>query len=168
MILDCCIAQRVYSEVDQKRNLPKKIEEFKLDKQPFTLADTVIVSPNAVYVYADYLCGLKCDSMYFFIRFFNDGKIFWSFPYYSYPKEKEFNDLYYGKNGRYIVVDKKLQVEIFADKQSGIMYMFARPAADGIQFYKSTGRGLGKIMKVKRTTDGGFYRKAYTNLYNRP
>jgi hypothetical protein len=46
------------------------------------------------------------------------------------------------------------------------MYIFAKTVSNGIQFYKTTGRGRGQIMKVGKETDGGFYRKDYAKFYN--
>lgn len=166
--VNCCEGQRVYSDEQLIKYLPKGEREFQLSKQSFTLCDTSIISPNAVFVLSEYLCGQKCDSLHTFIRFFSDGKVFVSFPYQTYPKVHEFNDLSYGKYGRYIVKDGDIKIELYMNKQHGLMYMYAKPVNRGIQFYKTTGRGLGRILKVTRTTDAGFYRKDYTRLYNWP
>ena len=92
--------------------------------------------------------------------------MFVSFSYLSYPSVEEFNDLSYGKYGRYIIQDGKIKVELYMNKQYGMMYMYAKTTARGIQFYMSSATGMGGIFTRSRTTDGGDYRKAYTKFYN--
>ena len=164
MYINYCDAQRALTDDQLVRYLPKKEKKFELSKKQFALSDTTIISQNAVYVLSEYLCGQKCDSLYTYMRFFNDGRVFVSFTYLSYPSKKELSDFSYGKYGRYIVDNEKIKVELYMDRQDGIMYMFARHVSDGIQFYKTSGRGIGQIIKVTRTTDDGYYRKTYTNF----
>jgi hypothetical protein len=161
-----CNAQQLYSAEVQKSYLPQKELKFNLSKKLFALNDTSIISCNATYVLSEYLCGEKCDSLYTYMRFFNDGRLFVSFPYLSYPGAKEFNDLNYGRYGRYIVKDGIIKTELYINKHDDMMYMFAKPVSNGIQFYKTTGRGIGQVMKVSKGTDAGLYKKDYTLLYN--
>ncbi len=158
-----CNAQQAYSEEYQKKYLPKKEKKFVLSKQLFVLNDTAIISPNNVYV--NVLIGPppQGNSFYTYMRFFNDGKVFVSFPYLRHPTIEEFNDMTYGKYGRYIVKDGEIKIELYMNRQHGMMYMFAKPVSKGIQFYKTTGRGIGQILKVSKTTDGGFYQKFFLN-----
>src|SRR6218665_1103160 len=129
-------AQRALSEKTINRySLPHKKVKYKLSKQPFILNDASIVPTNAVFVSSEYLCGEKCDTSYVFMRFFNNGRVFVSFSYLSYPSVEEFNDLSYGQYGLYIVKDGEVIVEIYMDKASGVMCMFAKPLSTGIQFY---------------------------------
>ena len=77
---------------------------------------------------------------------------------------KELNDRGYGKYGYYIVKDGKIKIELYMNRQHGMMYMFAKPVSTGIQFYKSQPTGfllLGGLFNATRTTDGGFYKKGY-------
>ena len=154
-----CNAQHLYSEEQQKRYLPKKEKKFILSKELFTLSDTFFVSPKVVFVSSEFLCGQKCDYLFTYMRFFTDGKVFVSFPYLSYPNIQEFNDLTYGKYGRYVIKDGHIKIELYMNKQHGVMFMFAKPVLNGVQFYKTTGTGIGQILKVSKTTQGGFYRK---------
>lgn len=167
-----CFAQRAFTDEQLKRYIPKKEKKFKLSKQSFTLSDTSIVSTNAVYVLTleeverkNYEIVKRTNS-YTYMRFFNDGKVFVSFSYLSYPSVEEFNDLSYGKYGRYVVENGEIIVELYMDNKYGIMFMFAKPVSTGIQFYASSFRRHALIKN--RSTDGGFYKKDYTKLYNFP
>lgn len=163
-----CYAQRELSPEAQKPYLPKGTIKFELAEQPFMLTDTAVVSANAVYTRSGYFCGAKCDSSFTYMRFFEDGRVFVSFSYLSYPGVAEFNDLSYGKFGRYRIEEGGiLKVELYMDRQHGVMYMFAKPVSQDIQFYKTTGRGAGQVLKVTKTKKGGFYRKGYVKLYNK-
>jgi hypothetical protein len=92
--------------------------------------------------------------------------VFISFAYLSYPSVEEFNDLSYGKYGRYIVKDGEVIVEIYMDKVWGVMCMFAKPLSKGIQFYALAGRP--KAIFKNKNHGKSFYQKAYTKLYNYP
>ena len=157
-------AQRELSEEQKNKYLPHKKVKYKLSKQAFILNDTSIVSTNAVFVASEYLCGEKCDTSYTFMRFFNDGRVFISFVYLSYPSAEEFNDLSYGKYGRYIVKEGEVIVEVYMDKVWGVMCMFAKPLSTGIQFYALAGRP-NAIFKNKNHGKS-FYQKTYPKLYN--
>lgn len=152
-------AQREYSEETQLRYSPTKEIKYRLSKKEFILSDTSIVSSDAVYVNGAYYCGKDCDSSYTFMRFYNDGSVFVSFPYLSFPNDEEISDMSYGKFGHYITDGESVKVELYMNKEHGVMYMFAKPSQMGIQFYKSTGRGLGQILKVSKTKNNGFYKK---------
>lgn len=84
-----------------------------------------------------------------------------SFAYLSFRTKEEFNDLSYGKFGRYLIKNGEIKVEMYMDKQDGVIYMYAKPILLGIQFYKVTASGFGQFMKVRRGTDGGLYEKHY-------
>lgn len=163
-----CNAQPAFSKEQLRAYLPKKEAKFKLPRQFFN--DSTVISTNAIYIKTseeeeqeNYQVTKRVES-FIYLRFFNDGRIFISFPYLSYPNNEEFNDLTYGKFGRYVVKDKEIKIELYMDKEDGMMYMFANPVANGIQFYKSTGTGVGEVLKVSKTTDEGFYRKDYAKL----
>lgn len=165
-------AQRGYSEEQQKKYIPKKEKKFVLAKKKFTLNDTSIISQNAVYInileeqYRENYRVVKTTYSYTHMRFFTDGRVFISHPYLSYPSIEEFNDMTYGRWGYYIIKKGKIKIEYYTGKQHGMMYMFAKPVTTGITFYKTTGIGIGQILKVSRDTGGVFYRKDYTKLYN--
>jgi len=167
MFLGNCCAQRVSTEKDLQYETTRKAKKFRLEKQITSLIDTFTVSPNAVYINAfpELISPArqKGDSVYIFIRFFNDGRVFFSFLYGSYPSREEFKDSTYGKFGYYIVKDGIIKIELYMNKEYGMEYIYAKAAPKGIQFYKSTGRGMWQILKTNKTTDGGFYRKDYVN-----
>lgn len=165
-----CFAQRAFTDEQLKKELPKKEIKYKLSKQAFTLNDTSIVSSNAVYVLMleeverkNYEV-VKRSNSYTFMRFFNDGRVFISFAYLSYPSVEEFNDLSYGKYGRYILKDGEIIIEFYQNRQYGVMFMFAKSVPTGVQFY-ATAYKMKALIK-NRSTDGGYYQKTYQKLYN--
>jgi hypothetical protein len=165
-----CFAQRAFTDEQLKKELPKKEIKYKLSKQAFTLNDTSIVSSNAVYVLMleeverkNYEV-VKRSNSYTFMRFFNDGRVFISFAYLSYPSAEEFNDLSYGKYGRYILKDGEIIIEFYQNRQYGVMFMFAKSVPTGVQFY-ATAYKMKALIK-NRSTDGGYYKKDYPKLYN--
>ncbi|MES2388280.1 MAG: hypothetical protein V4543_09785 [Bacteroidota bacterium] len=134
------------------------------------MPDTSVLSVNAVYVlemvedrYENHVVTGQ-DTGYIYMRFFNNGRVFFSFAYLSCPATYQFNDLTYGKFGRYIVNGDEIKAELFMNRQYGIMYMYAKPVKNGIQFFKLSGRGIGEKLMVTKTTEGGFYRKKYVSL----
>lgn len=158
-----CNSQCAYTIDELKEFLPKKEIKFKLNKKPFLLIDSSIVSNKIRFVNIieeenrkDYKIVTSIKS-YTFIKFFDDGRVFVSFPYLSFPNKVEFNNYSYGKFGRYIFNKNKIKIELFMDRRDGVMFMYAKVVNNGILFYKTTGVGLGQIMKVSNTTDGGQY-----------
>lgn len=163
-LAECSFSQRALTDEQMKRYLPKKEVKFHLSETPVELIDTSILTLKGIYLQSEYLCAEKCDTLFTYMRFFSDGKVYVSFAYLSYPTKKEFYDLSYGKFGRFIIEDSnKIKIELFMNREHGIMYMWARPTENGIQFYKTSGRGLGQILKVSRERDGGYYQKVYNN-----
>jgi hypothetical protein len=155
--------QRVFSDETLKNYLPKKEKRFTLSKKPFVLKDTNVVSLNAIYsrklTEVDNNV-IESVELYNFIKFFPDGRVFFSFPYISFPTRKEIDDFTYGKFGRYVVNGEKIKIEFFMNKQDGIMFLYANPTFPGLQFYKTTGSGfLGKNLKVNMIKED--YSKEY-------
>jgi len=166
------MAQRAFTDDQLKKEFPRKEVKYKLAKMPFELSDTSFVSINAVYIlqlheteWKDYK-RVDSTTSYTYMRFFNDGRVYISFAYLSYPTAEEFNDLSYGKYGRYVVKDGKITVEFYMNRQYGVMFMFATPVRTGVQFYATSG-GM-KPLFIERDTTGGYYRKDYTDLYTWP
>ncbi len=152
-----CFAQREFPNYDIKKEMPRKEIKYKLAKQAFNLSDTTLISSKVAYVSSEYLCGFKCDSLYTIMRFFADGRVFISSTYLSYPKVGEFNDLSYGRYGRYMVKDNKITVEFYQNKQYGVMFMFAEIISTGIQFY-ATSYKMNALIK-RKSKQGGYYQR---------
>jgi hypothetical protein len=157
--------QRAFTEEQLQYEFPKKPVKYKLSKTPFSLTDTLIVSSKAIYIgefieeeWENYEV-VKRSNSYTFMRFFNDGRVFISFAYLSYPSVKEFNDLSYGKYGRYLLKDGEIIIEFYQNRQYGVMFMFAKPVLTGVQFY-ATAYKMNPLVKNK-STDGGYYKKDY-------
>jgi hypothetical protein len=182
-------AQRAVREEDMAYYLPKKTTRFKLANQLFELKDTSVISPNAVYVqemisreYANYQL-ISETKTYNFIRFFKDGKALISFDYLSYPTEEQFNDFSYCRPAYYTIKDDQVIIEVYQDKQWGVIDMVARRLNNGgLEFYRQAGDPDVKIRKNDKDTsvnrkdnkpkspflykrETAFYRKDYTKLY---
>lgn len=158
--INYCLAQRVTELERLKRSIPPKNQKFVLAKDDFKLQDTSVVSPNDYYLNAEYLCSLRCDTLFTFMRFYSDGRMFCSFLYKSPPGWLELKDTTYGKFGRYVITDGNLKVELYQDNHDGYAFMYAYPVPDGIQFYKSSSRGW-LFRSSRRTKEGGHYQKYY-------
>jgi hypothetical protein len=161
--------QRAFTEEQLKKaSMPKKFF-FKLAKSNFTLFDTSVISIKATYINelneADFedKANLKTQKSYRFIRFFENGAVFMSFEYLSYPTIEQINDYDYGHFGYYVIEKGKIKGEFYINRQYGVMYLFAKPIENkAIQFYKITGRGLGKFLNISRSIDQtGYYVKSY-------
>jgi hypothetical protein len=181
-------AQRALKEEDLSYNLPKKTTKFELANQLFELKDTLVISPNAVYVqemvsreYANYQV-ISETKTYNFIRFFKDGKALVSFDYLSYPTAEQFNDFSYCRPAYYTIKDDQVIVEIYQDKQWNVQSMVARRLNNGgLEFYRlakdpdvkikendkdtSANRKDNKPKGIFYKRETAFYRKDYTKLY---
>jgi hypothetical protein len=152
-------AQRAIKEEDIKNYLPPKTTRFELAHQLFELKDTSVISPNAVYVqetvsreYANYQV-ISETKRYNFIRFFKDGKALISFDYLSYPTAEQFNDFSYCRPAYYTIKDDQVVVEIYQDKQWGVMNMVARRLNNGgLEFYRLANDPDVKIKKNDKDT----------------
>jgi len=167
-----CWGQRYFNDEvfksEKKYYTETRIKQFILAKKDFVLNDTLVVSTNAVYVVP--LTGAKTEGIsYKYFRFFKDGRFFYSFPYLSYPSEKEFNDLDYGIFGWYIINKKgELHIEYRIRRMSHNMWWeFYRPIENGdLQYFK--GHGQGYSLFPKEFKNGYICRKHYVKLYSQP
>lgn len=177
-----CHAHRAIKEEDMADYLPKKTTKFQLGNQLFELKDTSVISPNAVYVqemvsreYANYQV-ISETKTYNFIRFFKDGKALVSFDYLSHPTEEQFNDFSYCRPAYYTIKGDQVIIEIYQDKQWGVMDMVARRLNNGgLEFYRLAGDPDIKIRKNDKDTSvnrkdnrpKGFFYKRETALYKK-
>lgn len=183
-----CHAQRALKAEDLASNLPGKTTKFELANQLLELKDTLVVSPNAVYVQEMVTSSFShkpatgTKTTYNFIRFFKDGKALVSFDYLSYPTEEQFNDFSYCRPAYYAIKDGQVIVEIYQDKAWGVMSMVARRLNNGgLEFYRLVNDPDLRIRKNDKDTsvnrkdntpngffnkrEAVFYRKDYTKLY---
>ena len=151
-------AQRALTDEQTKRYQPPATLEYFLSSQPFELKDSTVISVSAVYVSKQYLCAEKCDTLYNFMRFYSDGRVFVSFEYKSYPSVDEIKDDQYGKFGRYVVQMNQIKVELYQSRQHGIEFMHAKPVNDGLRFFKTT-RTVERKQKVYKGKDNVLYKK---------
>lgn len=154
-------SQRVFDDEQIKTYLPKKEPKYKLAKNNFNLSDTSIISTNAFYVRTSRSERYEDRNYYTFLRFFEDGRVFFSFSYLSIPTQKELNDFSYGKFGRYIIQkDNIITIELYQDRYTGIEFLHAKKTENGIQFFSHGSRNP-KCILNKRDTAGGNYEKRY-------
>ncbi|HVA99624.1 MAG TPA: hypothetical protein VNG53_12080 [Bacteroidia bacterium] len=126
---------------------PGKWQHYHLAKHSFMLSDsdTVIVSLNAVYMQR--MVGppsrdqsgklISGDSLYQYMRFLKDGRLFVSFLYKSFPNEKECNDLSYGRYMRYIVeADGCIKMEVVGPYRH-LMYTYGKAVGNKLILYSS-------------------------------
>lgn len=157
----CSFSQRVFNDEQIKTYLPKKEPKYKLAKSTFNLVDTSIISTDAFYIRTSRSEIYEDKYYYIFLRFFEDGRVFFSFSYLSIPNQKEFNDFSYGKFGRYIIQkDNIITIELYQDKYTGIEFLHAKKTENGIQFFSHGSRNP-KCILNKRDTAGGNYEKRY-------
>jgi hypothetical protein len=88
----------------------KKNYNFKLLKKEGLNIDTNLVKVSGVYI-TKFEGGM---GTYEFIRFFENGRVFLSCGYCSYPTIEELNNLNYGDFGYYIIKDGEVKVEKFS------------------------------------------------------
>lgn len=84
--------------------------KFKLLKKEGLKIDTTKVRVDGVYILDSEINGLK---RYQFIRFFTNGRVYFSCAYCSPPSNDEFNKLSYGNYGHYIVDNGRIKAETF-------------------------------------------------------
>ncbi|MEO8254786.1 MAG: hypothetical protein ABI554_10425 [Flavobacterium sp.] len=95
----------------------KKIKhKFLLLKEKGISVDTSLVKINGVYIseYSRINLDKTPQTLYYFYRFFENGKIYMSCGYCSFPNELELNNLKYGFYGEYRVENDKIVIESFA------------------------------------------------------
>jgi len=158
------------------RSFPKKPIKFRIPLNSPFLNDTTIVSTHAVYVRKEEDIDMKNYKIidttysYMFFRFFENGEVFISFSYLSFPTEYEFNDLRYGKFGRYMIENGFIKIEYYTMINYGVEFMYAKPVPTGIQFFDSSNRNLGRRRLLRNSRNyyknppEGNYKKYYANL----
>jgi len=154
-------SQKIFNDEQIKKYLPKKDPKYKLAEDAFCLLDSSVISVNTIYIRTTNSERYENTSYYTYLRFFEDGRVFFSFSYLSFPTQKELNDFSYGKYGRYIIqTDSIITVELYQDKYTGIEFLHAKKIENGIQFF-SHGCRNPKWIFNKRDRTGGYYMKKW-------
>jgi adenine C2-methylase RlmN of 23S rRNA A2503 and tRNA A37 len=154
----CSFSQRVFSLEQKNDFLPKKHLKYKL-KNENNFINSSIIDTNAMYISREF-STIHQDTFYsVFIRFYEDGRVFFSFSYYGNPTNEQFNDSTYGKFGRYIIQkDSIITIELYQDRYTGIEYLHAKKTDEGIQFFSHGSRNPKWILN-KKESSGGYYEK---------
>lgn len=84
--------------------------KFKLLKKEGLKIDTTKVRVDGVYILESELNGQR---RYRFLRFFANGRVYFSCAYCSPPSSDDLNNLNYGKYGYYVVNDSMVKTETF-------------------------------------------------------
>ena len=83
---------------------------FKLLKREELRVDTGLVKVSGVYMIS---YELNQEKKYSFIRFFDNGRVYFSCEYCSFPNEEELNNLNYGNYGHYTIKNGEIKAETF-------------------------------------------------------
>lgn len=130
-----CGAQQALTKEQQEKYYPAKKRKFKLAKKVFVLTDTSVITTNAVYVNEQLPIAQEQYATYVYFRFFNDGRMFISYPYKSYPSAEEFNDLSYGEYMRYVIEDGgRIKMEVVGNYNK-LAFIYGKSYGDKIMTY---------------------------------
>lgn len=90
--------------------------KFKLLKEKKISVDTSKIKINGIYLREREERDIdgKPIKVYYFRRFFSNGKMYSSSGYCSFPTEKDFNNLKYGFYSEYCIEDDKIIIEGYA------------------------------------------------------
>jgi hypothetical protein len=152
-------SQRLYNNDDILELRPKKAIKFNLNKHSNTISDSTIFSDSVYFLQSEFLCADKCDSLYTILKFYKDGDVFISYPYLSRPSKQDFRDTSYGILGKYSLINRKLKVEFFMNKQEGLTLIYGDYHAQSIQFYMSSASGFFGLFRRSISRDNGVYLK---------
>jgi hypothetical protein len=117
----------------------QKPRRYKLSKYKFELRDTSKLSINAAYLFKFPPFPGSNKFPYSFIRFFKDGKCYWSKVYDSFPTKANFNDYNNGEFGRYILKDSLLVIELYTKLEEVIysdVFFFGNLSSNSLVIYK--------------------------------
>jgi hypothetical protein len=108
-----------YSDLNAQecRGASKRFKyRFKLLKEKGIAIDTSKVKINGVYLVTSQETDVdgKPIQLYYFHRFFDNGKMYSSSGYCSFPTEKDFNNLKYGFYSEYCIEKDKIIIEGYA------------------------------------------------------
>ena len=115
ILLLLLISTSIYSQkMDDCKTNPKN--DFKLIKNEGLKIDTSIVKTKGVYVSKDSFLDLDqiWKNRFSFIRFFEDGKVYKSCSYKSFPTNEDFKDFTYGFYSEYKVENGNITIESYA------------------------------------------------------
>jgi len=161
-ILTLLVSCKTYYFNEYEWERPNKMN-FKLAKENFMLNEKSILDVNSVYIHR---IEFEHETYFSFLRFFNNGRVFYSFPYKELPTEKECNNIRNGLIGYYTLSGNELEYEIFGQISSeGFRYVkyFALIENEEINTYKLKFR---KDLFFHKSIFS--YEKYEMNLYTKP
>ena len=93
----------------------KKYYRFLLLRKEGLSIDTSLVKINGIYILESRLNPInEGNSSYYYYRFFENGKVFMSCKYCSFPDSIQLHNLNYGDYGEYRIENNVLKIETFA------------------------------------------------------
>lgn len=115
LLLIVLFSTNIYSQQCQSCNKRVKFK-FKLLKEKGLSVDTLKVKTTGVYISNTNEIDIdgKQITMYYFYRFFDNGKIYISCGYCSFPSQEKLNDLKYGSYGEYRIEGDEIIRETYA------------------------------------------------------
>ncbi|MEN2399936.1 hypothetical protein GKZ90_0009120 [Flavobacterium sp. MC2016-06] len=124
--------------------------KFKLLKEKKISIDTSKVKINGIYLSECEEIDIdgKPIKVYYFCRFFNNGKMYSSSGYCSLPTENDFNNLKYGFYREYCIEDDKIITEGYAP-WCGYILSYYKVVGDKIVSVGSSDRKFTKDVVIK-------------------
>lgn len=116
VIVTCCFLPTIRAQQCADCNKRTHFDFELLEKEGLHI-DTNVVRVDGVYFSEWEITNLekKKVKQYYFIRFFSDGRMYFSCAYCSFPKAAELNDLNYGSYGYYSVKGNDVKIETYAE-----------------------------------------------------
>ncbi len=139
---------------------------FKLARHPYTLKDTVFLKTNGVYMNvqdsSSYgLKDLKGSKVYSFIRFYKNGRCFFSNDFHTVSIDtlvstsKELGQRTFYK----IINDTSIVIETWGGSYAGYMYEEGVVRGENVIIVSTKDRGLGTMRQIKPVKEIYVFRK---------
>jgi hypothetical protein len=141
----------------------KKVK-YKLNKEVFVPIDSLMPDTNAVYLEQMNPSTQNEKTVYTFLRFFADGRVFCSEALEHIPSEEDFNDLKNGQRGYYRFYKGSLKMELKSRTSTHFEYYFMKLNGNQIFLYRYKGRA--ELIPIRKKLDV-WYQKRKVNLYSK-
>ena len=114
---------------------PKK-PNFSLSKKAQKLKNIELIDTTTIYI-GKFKSGIKLDTLYYFMRFFNNGRVYSSTLLDTLPTNDDMNNLKKGMIGYYYLNGNELITEIFYPQNFGQYRVeHGKIKGDTLIFYK--------------------------------
>jgi len=123
-----------------------------------TKIDTAVAKTNGVYLRKFFRINLDKtrQDIYHFYRFFENGKVYMSCGYCSFPNGSELNDLKYGSYGEYRIENNQIVIEGHGSYVGYYLSYWKTESDTLIETHTSKRKFDGKIKLKKAYTDNEY------------